>query len=208
VAVAEARASVAAQRQEAEAALAAVAAAQATVDHWAALVATYTSRRSAAYASYVRWTRVSCAWYDAACQSRRAYHVSYYWGQYTYYRSLAASAALSKAAADAVLAQARAVLSPLQAALANAESALSLLEGQLDTAIQAVQDARARLDAIPDVEGTMVMVVTLTLHDGEASGSVVAAWNGEVITDGWVDLGDPGRACVRIPGQGEVCSAL
>jgi hypothetical protein len=207
-AVAEGRAYVSARRQEVETALGSVNAAQATVDHWAALLATYTSRRAAAYASYVRWTRVSCAWYDLACQSRRAANVSYYWSEYTYYKGLAATAAVSKAAADAVLAQAKAALSPLQLALTNGESALALLEAQLDAAIQAVQDARDRLDAIPDIGGTMVMVVTLTLHDGEASGSVVATWNDAVITDGWVDLGDPGRACVRVPGGGEVCSAL
>jgi hypothetical protein len=208
VAVAEARAYVSAKRQEVEEALAAVNAAQATVDHWAALLATYTSRRDAAYANYLRWTRVSCAWYDVACQSRRAANISYYWSEYTYYRGLAAAAAASKAAADAVLAQARAVLTPLQVALANGESALAILEAQLDDAIRAVEDARARLDGIPDIQGVMVLVVTLTLRNGEASGQIVATWNDMVITDGWVELGNPGRACVRVPGEGAVCSPL
>jgi hypothetical protein len=208
VAVGEARAYVAARRQEVEAAQAAVNAAQATVNHWAALLADYTARRDSAYRSYVYWRDRSCRWYDAACQSRRAANMSYYWGQYTYYQGLAAAAHASKVAADAVLAQARAVLTPLQVALANGEAALALLESQLATAIQAVQDARARLEEIPDIQGVMVMVVTLTLRNGQASGHVVAYWNDLVITDGWVDLAEPGRACVRVPAKGTLCSAL
>ncbi|HEX5066055.1 MAG TPA: hypothetical protein VFY49_08075, partial [Myxococcota bacterium] len=92
--------------------------------------------------------------------------------------------------------------------VAALESQVALIQGQVNAAASATALAQARVDAFPDVSGSIEPIVTVILENGVASGHVDASYNGVPLGGGTVRLSSPAEACVEIPGQGTLCTPL
>jgi hypothetical protein len=180
------------------------------VDRLQGLIDRYAAEAASAWSSYAYWRDLGCGLLDLECQANRAARAAYFYGRYTYWSGLRAGVSVPKAAADAALAAARAVLQPLQTNLSNAESLVRLLESRLDDAVAAVAAARAYLDSLPEIRGSLTPVVTIAIENGATSGSVEARFRGRKLAGGRVELGSPGRACLELPvaGKPELCAPL
>ena len=85
---------------------------------------------------------------------------------------------------------------------------MNLAQQELDTAIAALRDAEARLAALPRLDGSLEMIATIGIENDEVWGAVEGNWNGQRLTDGYVQLGNPGEACLLVPTMGTLCSDL
>lgn len=186
----------------------AVDAAQADVNKIQSSIDYHSSKASYYYGRYKQWKRKSCRWYDAKCKSKRAYYMSRYYGSYSYHVGVRGTLYASRAVANAALAAARAPLVAAQTNLSNARSALALAEAELANGIAALRDAEAVLASYPPIDGSLRMIATIGIEDGEVYGMVEGDWNGQPLTEGYVNLGDPGEACLVVPQVGPVCSSL
>jgi hypothetical protein len=184
--------------------------AQAEVNRLQGLIDAYGAEAAEAWRSYVYWRDLGCGFLDVACEANRVARAAYFYGRYSYWTGLRAGVAVPKAVADAALAAARAVLSPIETNLSNARSLVALLEDQLDEATAAVAAARAYLDTLPEIRGSLAPVVTIAIENGATSASVEARFRGRKLADGRVSLGSPGEACLTLPvaGRPELCSPL
>ncbi len=186
----------------------AVDAAQTEVNRIQSSIDYHSGRGSYYYGLYKKWKKKSCKWYDAACKSKRAYYMSRYYGSYSYHVGVRSTLYASRAVANASLAAARAPLTAAETNLSNARSALALAEAELATGIAALREAEAVLASYPPIDGSLRMIATIGIEDGEVYASVEGDWNGQPLTEGYVNLGDPGEACLVVPQVGPVCSSL
>jgi len=186
----------------------AVAVAQSAVNGINSDISYQTGRMNSYYSSYTYWKKKSCAWYDASCQTNRAAKMSYYYGKYTYHKGVRAALYVSRDAALAVLGAASSSLALAEGNLSSAQAIANLAQAELDHAIAALRDAEAQLAALPEIDGTLDMIATITISNGVVSGSVQGVWNGQPLTDGWVRFGSPGEACLQVPTVGTICSPL
>lgn len=191
-----------------EAARVAVDAAQASVNSLNGSISYHSSRASSYYSSYRSWKRKSCKWYDAACKAKRASMISYYYGRYSYHVGVRAGLYTSRNVANAVLSAAKSKLAAAQSNLSSAQAVLTLAQTELRNGIAALQAAQAELDAMPAIEGTLEMIATIGIENDEVWAGVEGVWNGQPVTDGYVNLGNPGEACLIVPVAGTVCSPL
>lgn len=185
-----------------------VAIAQAEVSRLQSLINSAAKSRDSAYASYLSWSRTSCAWYDAPCQATRLANMSYYLGRYSYFGGLVGTYSAAKTVALAALSVAQGTLSGIQAQLSALQATVASIQAQVNASLKLVAVAQAGLAAIPDISGSISPVVTLILENGNASGRVDATWNGVAIGGGTVSLADPAEACLEIPLQGTLCMPL
>jgi hypothetical protein len=185
-----------------------VAIAQAEVSRLQSLINSAAKSRDSAYASYLSWSRTSCAWYDAPCQATRLANMSYYLGRYSYFGGLVGTYSAAKTVALAALYVAQGTLSGIQAQLSALQATVASIQAQVNASLKLVAVAQAGLAAMPDISGSISPVVTLILENGQASGRVDATWNGIAIGGGTVSLSDPAEACLEIPLQGTLCMPL
>ncbi len=185
-----------------------VAIAQAEVSRLQSLINSAAKSRDSAYASYLSWSRKSCAWYDAACHATRAANMTYYLGRSGYFGGLVGTYSAAKAVALGALSVAQGVLSGIQTQLSALQATVASIQAQVNASLKLVAVAQAGLAAMPDISGSISPVVTLILENGEASGRVDATWNGIAIGGGTVRLSDPAEACLEIPLQGTLCMPL
>ncbi|MCB9723045.1 MAG: hypothetical protein H6748_03250 [Spirochaetaceae bacterium] len=186
----------------------AVASAQSAVDSIQSSINYHSSKASSYYSSYKSWKSKSCKWYDAACQSKRAYYISYYYGKYSYHVGVRSTLYVSRTAALEVLSFAKSKLDAIASGVSSARAAVNLAQQELDTAIAALRDAEARLAALPRLDGSLEMIATIGIENDEVWGAVEGNWNGQRLTDGYVQLGNPGEACLLVPTMGTLCSDL
>jgi hypothetical protein len=182
--------------------------AQAEVSRLQSLISSSAKSRDAAYASYLSWSKKSCAWYDVACQTTRAANMTYYLGRYSYFGGLVGTYSAAKTVALAALSVAQGTLSGIQAQLSALQATVASIQAQVSASQTLVDLAQAQLAALPDISGSISPVVTLILENGHASGQVDATWNGVAIGGGTVSLSDPAQACLEIPLQGALCMPL
>lgn len=182
-------------------------AAQNEVNRLAASVSWHRSMRDSYYRTYRSWVRKSCGW-SISCGVTRAAKISYYWGKYTYHRGMVTSVGLLKSAADTALRIARDALAAPQAILSTANAGVTRLLAELDTLAAITADVQARLEALPEIEGTLKPIVTIVIDNGDVTGTVVGDWNGQQITEGRVTFGANPVACLTIPTMGELCTPL
>jgi hypothetical protein len=206
--LAAAQAGVSALLPVVETAQAAVDAAQAAVNSLNSSISYHSSKASSYYSSYKYWRSKSCKWYDAKCQATRASKMSYYYGKYSYHVSVRASLYVSRDAANAVLSEAKSKLAAAQSNLSSAQAAFTLAQEELQNGIAALQAAQAELDALPAIEGTLEMIATIGIENDEVWAGVEGVWNGQPVTDGSVELGNPGEACLVVPVAGTLCSPI
>ena len=185
-----------------------VAIAKAEVSRLQSLINSVAKSRDSAYASYLSWSRTSCAWYDVPCQATRAANMTYYLGRSGYFGGLVGTYSAAKAVALAALSVAQGALSGVQAQLTAMQATVASMQAQVNASHKLVVLAQAGLAAFPDVSGSISPVVTLILENGKASGRVDASWNGVAIGGGTVSLTDPAEACLEIPLQGTLCMPL
>ena len=185
-----------------------VAIAQAEVNRLQSLINSVAKSRDSAYASYLSWSRKSCAWYDAPCQATRAANMTYYLGRYGYFGGLHGTYSAAKTVASAALSVAKGTLSGIQGQLSAMQATVASIQAQVNASLTLVSLAQAQLAAMPDISGSISPVVTLILENGQASGKVDATWNGIAIGGGTVRLSDPAEACLQIPLQGTLCMPL
>ncbi|MEM9174262.1 MAG: hypothetical protein AAGC67_03440, partial [Myxococcota bacterium] len=186
----------------------AVDAAQAEVNKIQRSIDAHSKHASSNYSKYKSWKRKSCKWYDAKCKSKRAYYSARYYSSYSYHVSARATLYGTRAVANAALSAARSPLTAAQTNLSNARSALALAEAEMDTGIAALRQAEEVLAGYPAIDGSMRMIATIGIENGETWGEVEGEWNGQPLTEGYVQLGDPGEACLVVPQVGPVCSSL
>lgn len=190
------------------AAQSAVDVAQASVDSIQSSINFHSSKASSYYASYSSWKRKSCKWYDAGCKATRAAKMSYYYGKYAYHVSVRAGLYTSRTAANAVLGVARDKLTAARSGLESGQALAALAQAELDNGIAALQQAEDELAKYPSIDGALEMVVTIGIENDEVWAAVEGDWNGQHLTDGYVNLGDPGEACLVVPITGALCSSL
>ena len=168
----------------------------------------HSSRASYYYSLYKKWRSKSCKWYDAACKSKRAYYMSKYYSSYSYHVGVRSTLYAARTVANAALAAARAPLTAAQTNLSNAQSLLAIAEAEMATGIEALREAEEVLAGYPAIDGSMTMIATIGIENGETWGEVEGEWNGQPLTEGYVNLGDPGEACLVVPQVGTLCSSL
>ncbi len=185
-------------------------AAQKEVSRLAAVLKAQDKTVATALSNLNKWKNKSCGTFDVVCQAKRAANVTRYAAECSALVTAREATRAAKKVADGVLSAALSILRPLETNLTNAQGLVNLTQAKLDDAIAAVVRAQKYLDSLPPLDGKIVATVTVTLENGVASASIQAKWNGRKITDGYVNLGNPGKACLRIPAPGvpELCSPL
>ena len=186
----------------------AVNAAQASVNSVQSSIRSHSTKASAAYSSYKKWKRRSCKWYDAKCKSKRAYYTSKYYARYAYHVSARATLYATRTAANAALALAKSKLTAAQSGLSSARAVLAIAENEMAAGIAALRAAEAELAKYPPIDGALAMIVTIGIENDVVWADVEGDWNGQTLTEGSVQLGDPGEACLLVPTVGPLCSTL
>ena len=88
------------------------------------------------------------------------------------------------------------------------DQVLAIAEAEMATGIAALREAEEVLAGYPAIDGSMTMIATIGIENGETWGEVEGEWNGQPLTEGYVNLGDPGEACLVVPQVGTLCSSL
>ncbi len=197
-----------AARWTAEAAWTAVDVAKAPVDELKGAIAYHDRHAKSNYGRHKSARRKRCKWYQVSCKAKRAWNSARYYARYAYHKSMAGSLTGTLYLPEKALVAARNAAIQAETQLQAAKNGVDTLNQRMDDIARLVADAKERLDALPEIEGEIIPVVTAKIEDGAVTAGVVGRYEGEVLTRGRVRLEASAEACLTIPAQGEVCVPL
>ncbi len=154
---------------------------------------------------YSYWKKKSCKRFDVSCKAKRSSKKAYYSGKKAYYASKVTLYNGIVAGAKATVSAAQASVNAAQSALDAAQAELASLQASLATKQALLAQAEAALASLPVIDAEIEMIVSVIFENGAFDGAVDATMGGAPLAGGTLTFGNPGTACVTIPGSPEIC---
>jgi hypothetical protein len=158
-------------------------------------------------------TREACADANvAACVADRTKQIADLGVQIGAKQTARGALVASKTVADSTLTAAQNALQIADGPFETAKAAVEAAQTGYDAAVQGLTLLQQQLDNLPDIQGTVMAKVTITIDGNEVSGDLTADFQGMPVLNGRVNLNSqPQVACFTIPVpelQQEFCAPL